>query len=55
MVRCTNCGYDIPIARKEWIMKPKSKANAPAIKTSQYICPRCGKKFRVYVKIEDKP
>jgi predicted RNA-binding Zn-ribbon protein involved in translation (DUF1610 family) len=51
MARCVKCGYNVEVPQKSWEIKPKTKPKAPRLKVSQFICPKCGTKFRTYQKL----
>jgi hypothetical protein len=50
--KCPSYEYEVEASRKEWTLKPKNKPKSPALKVVQFICPKCGKRFRTYKKEE---
>jgi DNA-directed RNA polymerase subunit RPC12/RpoP len=50
MAKCPRCGYEVEVYMKSWTIKPKTRRNAPALTITQWVCPKCGRKFRTYEK-----
>jgi predicted RNA-binding Zn-ribbon protein involved in translation (DUF1610 family) len=51
MAKCPTCGYDVEVPQKVWEIQPKTRPKAPRLKVSQFVCPKCGKRFRAYLKV----
>jgi DNA-directed RNA polymerase subunit RPC12/RpoP len=52
MAKCPNCGYEVEVYMKSWTIKPKTrKGNPPTLTITQWVCPKCGRKFRTYERV----
>jgi len=49
MVKCPKCGYNLDVYFKKW--KMYSPLTRTYVAILQYICPKCGHKFRKAKKI----
>jgi len=55
MVKCPECGREVPEPYVSWIMKPhsKSRSRVPKVRVSWFSC-MCGHRFRVVESLEKK-